>query len=192
MARCFSSAVVKGLFLAITVGGGRSALRRECDQGIRPGRFDPRKTAAERARRHRPLHVLGEGIVATGIENDEAQLLGRLDRLQNPVQRDRFVISVGVALKHGIHGDQIVGSVDLDAVAGIIDHRDIRIARLLGEVAQRPPHLGIFQIAPGFHDVEGSLPEHLGDGRRIVGRIGERHDVLIARIADDERHALFR
>jgi hypothetical protein len=32
-------------------------------------------------------------------------------------------------------------------MAGVMDHRDVGIPRLLGEIAQRAPHFGIFQIA---------------------------------------------
>jgi len=178
--------------LAVAVGGGRSAFRREGDQRVRPRRLDAGKPAAERARCHGALHALGKGIVAAGIEDDEPQLLGRLDRLQNAIQRNRLVIGVGVALQHGVDRNEVVGPVHLEAVAGIIDHGEIGIARLLGELAQRTPHFGVFEIAAGFDDVEGGLFEHVGDGGGIVGRIGKRNDVLIVGIADHERDALVR
>ena len=44
-------------------------------------------TAANRTRGERALHGSGKRIVAAGIENDEPQLLGRLDREQHAVER---------------------------------------------------------------------------------------------------------
>ena len=60
---------------------------------------------------------------------------------QDTVQRERLVIDVVVALELGVDRNQIIGAVDLDAVAGIIDHGDIGIAGLVGEFAQHPPRL---------------------------------------------------
>src|SRR5437879_5888187 len=45
------------------------------------------------------------------------------------------------------------------------------------------------QVARLDH-IKGRLLEHLGDGGCIVGGIGERGNVLVARITDDECDAL--
>ena len=101
---------------------------------------------------------LGEGIVAAGIEDDEAQLLGRLDRQQHAVERERFVIDVGVALELGVDRNQIIAAVHLDAVAGVIDHGDVGIAGAVGEITQRAAGIGRAQIVTGIDDVEIRRP----------------------------------
>ena len=97
---------------------------------------------------------------------------------------------VEVALELGVDRDQVVGAVDLDAVAGVVDHGDVGIARAVGEIAQHPPHLERAEIVPRHHDVEAGLLERVGHQRRIVGGIGEPRHVLIGGIADHQRHAL--
>ena len=47
----------------------------------------------------------------------------------------RLVVNVGIAFQPGVDRDQVVGAVDLDAVAGIVDHRDIGVARAVLEIA---------------------------------------------------------
>ena len=179
MCRCFDQCDRERAVLAVAIGGGRARLRRIGDQRVGAGRLDLGEAVADRARGHRALHGLGKRIVAAGVENDEPQLLGRLDRDQHAVERERLVIDVGVALELGIHRDQIVGAVDLDAVAGIIDHGDIGIAGAVGEVAQRAPRLGRREILAGIDDIETGILQRRGDPRRVIDGIGERRDVLV-------------
>ena len=124
------------------------------------------KAAADGARGHRSLHGLGERVVAAGVQDDEAQLLGRLHRQQarssGSARRERrlSVSSVGVGR------DQIVGPVE----ARCRDRRNRPPRRrprcpLLPEIAQRLTHPGDVQV--NFVDrVEARLPEHVADQRR--------------------------
>ena len=112
---------------------------------------------ADRARSDGALHVLGEGIVAAGIEDDEAQFLGRLDRQQHAVERERLVIDVGVALQLGVDRDQVIATIHLDAVTGVIDHGDVGIAGAVGKIAQRAAGVGSGQIVARIDHVETGI-----------------------------------
>jgi hypothetical protein len=93
------------------------------------------------------LHGLVEGIVTAGVQDDEPQLLGRFDDRQNAIERNSLVERIDVALQHGIHRDQIIGAVDLDAMSRIVNDGDIGIANGVGEIAQGAAHLGHIEIA---------------------------------------------
>ena len=47
--------------------------------------------------------------------------------MQQPVERQRLVKSVDVALEHGIDRDEIICALDLEPVAGKIDERPVRL-----------------------------------------------------------------
>ena len=147
----------KRAVLAVTVGRGGPGLGRIGDQDVRAGRLDLGQALPDRARSDRALHGPGERIVAAGVENHQAEFLGRLDRDQDAVEREALVIDVGVAFQPRIDRDQVVPAVHLDAVAGVIDHRDIGIARTIGEIAQRATGLGRRQVAAGIDDVEAGV-----------------------------------
>ena len=180
----------EGAVLAIAVLRGRAGLGGIGDQRIRARWLDLGKAAADRARRQRVLHVAREWIVAAGVEDHQAKLLGRLDRDQDAVQRKRLVVDVGVALELGVHRNQVVGAVDLHAMAGIIDHRDVGIARAVFEIAQHAPRVERRQIVAGDDDVEAGALERRRHHGSIIDRIRQRRHVLIGRIAEDQRHAL--
>ena len=173
----------------LAVGRERSGLGRERHQGIRRRGLDARQAAADRARR--APHRLGERIVAAGIEHDESQPFGRLDRAQDAIERDRLVLDVEVACKPRVDRDQIVGPVDLDAVARIEQQRHIGVARGLGEIAERLAHRRNAEIAAHIHAGKTGHLEQERNRGRVIGRITEHACVLVIRIADDKRDALF-
>ena len=177
--------------LAVAIGGRRAGLGRIGDQDVRAGRLDLGETLPDRARSDRALHGPGKRIVAAGVENHQPQLLGRLDRDQDAVEREAFVIDVGVAFQPRIDGNQVVPAIHLDAVAGVIDHRDIGIARAVGEIAQRATGFGRRQVAAGIDDVEAGVFQRRRDLGAVVNRIGQRCDILVGGIAQHQRHALF-
>ena len=189
--KCLASASVNGLLLAVAVHRGRAGLGGIGDQHVGAGRLDLGKALPDRARGERALHALGKGIVAAGIEDHEPQLLGGLDREQHAVQRKRLVIDVGVAFEPGVHRDQIIGAVDLHAVAGIIDHGDIGIAGHVGKIAQRAAGLGGRQIVAGIDHVEAGVLQRRRDHGAVIDRVRKRCGILVGGIADHQRHALF-
>ena len=135
--------------------------------------------------------VLANGLSRQASRITSRKLLGRLDRDQHAVERKRLVIDVGVAFQLRIHRNQVVGAVHLDAVAGVIDHGDIGIARAVGEVAQRAAGLGRRQVVAGIDDVEAGVLQRRRDHRAVVDRVRKRRHVLVGGIAEHQRHALF-
>ena len=176
--------------LAVAVGRGGTGLGRIGDQrsgwSARPWRGPARSRA-----RHGALHGARKRIVAAGVENHQPQLLGRLDRDQDAVEREALVIDVGIALEPRIDRNEIVAAIHLDAVAGIIDHRNIGIARTVSKIAQRATGFGRRQVAAEVDDVEAGLFQRGRNPGAIVNGIGQRRDVAIGRIAQHQRHALF-
>ena len=119
--------------VAVLRGGAR--LGGIGDQRVRAGRLDLGEAASDGARCDGPLHDPGKRIVTAGVEDDQPKLLGGLDRHQYAVQRQCLVIDVSVALQSCIYRDQIVGAVHLHAVASVIDHGYIGVARRIREIA---------------------------------------------------------
>jgi hypothetical protein len=81
------------------------------------------------------LHRVGEGVVAAGIEDHEPQPPGGLERLEHPIERNGLVLDVEITRQLRIRRHEVVYSVDLDAMPGKIDHRDIGISGGFGEFA---------------------------------------------------------
>src|SRR5262249_23517511 len=84
------------------------------------------------------------------------------------------------------------GAVELHAVPGIKHDRNVGVPRLLRELTNGPAQIGADEVAAKIDDVETDVLDQLGDGRRVVRRVGEPSGVLIGRVADDERDALLR
>jgi hypothetical protein len=61
-----------------------------------------------------------------------------------------------MTLEPSINRNQIIRAVDLEAVAGIVDDRDVCIGRLVGEIARRPPRFQrreiVSRIDPTFSE----------------------------------------
>ena len=183
--RCRERAV-----LAVAIGRGEPGLGRIGDQHVRAARLDLGEALPDRARGNRALHGLGKRIVPAGIENDEPQFLGRLDRDQHAIQRQGLVVNVGVAFQFCIDRNQIVRAVHLDAVAGVIDDGDVGVPGTVGEVAQRAPGFGRGQIAAGIDDIEAGLLQRRGDLGAVVNRIGKLRDIPVGGIAQHQGDAL--
>ena len=182
----------KGAVGAVAVLRREAGLGRIGDQRVGAVRLDLGQAAADAARDDRALHGLAERIVTAGVEDHQAKLLGRLDRDQDAVERQRLVVDVGVALELGVDRDQIVRAFDLDAVAGIVDHGDVGIARPVGEIAQHAPRLQRRQIMPGIDDVEAGVLQRPGHHRTVIDGVRERRRILIRRSWQGPARRAFR
>ena len=140
--------------LASAVVSGGTSLCREGNQGVRLAWLHTRETASQRTARNGAFHRPCERIVAARIENDEAQPLCGLDRLQHAIQRDRLVVGIAVLFKRSIDRNEIVHPVHFDTVACVVDDRHVGVAALVREVAQRSAHLCIRQVALRLNDLE--------------------------------------
>src|SRR5262249_38898452 len=96
------------------------------------------------------------------------------------------------ALEDRIDWDQIVGAVHLDAVSGIVDDRDIGVARHVRELANGATDHRDSKIRAAVDHVKAGIAQQFRDGGGVIDRIGHTWDVLIGRIADHERNALVR
>ena len=151
--------------------------------------LDLGEAARHAARAQAALHRLLKRIVAAGIEDHEPQFFYGIENAHDAVERHRLVFDVDVTLEPGVDRQQIVGAVDLDAVSGVVDDRDVGIARLVGEIAHHPAHVGVADVLLRVHDIEPRLPQHVGHRRRVPGRVGQPGDVLIGGITDHQRDA---
>jgi len=80
-------------------------------------------------------------------ENDQTQLRRRLGREKNPVQRNGFIIGIRIALERGVDRHNVVDAIDLEPVTGEVDDGNVGATCLVGEIAQRPAHFHVFQVA---------------------------------------------
>ena len=81
-------------------------------------------------------------------------------------------------------------AADLETVAGIVDDGDVGLVGDRFELADRALEFEIADVDLDIDRVEARVAEHLGDRARIPRRIGQLRNGLVARIADDQRHAL--
>ena len=75
-------------------------------------------------------------------------------------------------------------------MTGVVDDGEVRAGGGAREILQGPPH-GVEAEVGLATDREAQAREGLADGSRVIGRIGETRDALVAGIADDQRHPFF-
>ncbi len=63
-------------------------------------------------------------------------MFGRLDGKQDTIKWQRFVKNIRVRLQCRVHWNEVVGAVQFDSVAGVVDHGHIGVAGLAAEIAQ--------------------------------------------------------
>ena len=129
-------------------------------------------------------HVDRKRIVAAGIEDDQLQLLGRLDRSDHPVERHRLVLHVAIGFEAGVDWNEVVGAIELEAVAGEIDDRPVGTGCLVGKVVQC-----LHEVGPGGIEDQPNVGksvrlERLGDRGGIALRIGELGDRSVGGVTD--------
>src|SRR5258708_17265864 len=77
-------------------------------------------------------HAAREGIVPTGIENDDVESVARVAHLlDDPIRADGFYFDVAFALDLRRGGDQVVASIELHTMTGVIEQADGRRSGLL-------------------------------------------------------------
>ncbi len=111
---------------------------------------------------------------------------------QQAVERQGLVLDVVGGRELGVDGDQVVDAGRLEPVAGIIDDRNVRVARRRRKIADSALHLDDAEIDPLVDDIEPRALQQRRYGVRIVERIGEHARVLVFGVADNERDATKR
>lgn len=84
---------------------------------------------------------------------------------------NRLVVNVHIAFQYGVDRREIVGAVNLDAVAGSVDHRHVRLAGLVHEVTQHAAHVVYLQVATNLDIVEAGRRERFRNQRGLMGWI---------------------
>ncbi len=174
----------------LAVERGLAGAGRERDQrafaGLHLGKTALHVDAAGRRVR---LDLGGERIVAAGVEEDELDLGIAHGLVERQVDVDgRAQLDVHLRLDVGVDGQQVIGAADGDAVAGIIEQRDVGALRLAAEVEQFLRHLVAAEIG-SFDHLEADIAQR---GRHRLGvdrRVRQLRDVLVGAVADDEGNA---
>ncbi len=131
-------------------------------------------------------------IVATGVDDDQAQALGLADGVGEPLQRNGFAVGIAVVLELGIHRDQIVGAADPDAEPGIVHDGNIGVGDGILELSDGAFELQIAGVVLRIDDVKPGLLQHCGDGVCIFRRIAQGRHMLIGGIANHQRNTALR
>ena len=138
-------------------------------------------------RRRRRRHGARKRVVAAGIEHDELQLLRSVDRRHHLIQRHGFEQHVAVGGEFGVHRNQIIDAVHLDAVTRIIHHRPVRSVGCGGEAAQRLDHLVARHVDRQRHIVKADGAQCRRHFLRVAARIFQNGNRSVGGIADDQR-----
>ena len=85
--------------------------------------------------------------------------------------------------------DQVVASVHLQAVAGIIDDGDVGIEGFLGELVQKLAHCDLVQVQ-ALDDGEAGAAQRLGHQLAIANRVRKGNGMDIGAVADHQRDLL--
>ena len=135
--------------------------------------------------------IVGERIVAAGVEHDDGDRNRVLETVENIGERNELLAGPVERRQIGIDRDKEVLAARLDSMAGIIEDRDVRLGSVLDEifkVARKAPGLAVRR----HFGLEAELVEQFLDRARIILRVGERRQMFVGGISDDERDALQR
>ena len=92
---------------------------------------------------------------------------------QRPAQGDRLIFYVGIALKRGIHGYQIVGAVHLNSVPREEQYCNVGVMDLVSEVAQGATHCNQSKIMVDLDHLEARFPKQGLDRIGVTCRVGK-------------------
>ncbi len=120
------------------------------------------------------------------------QLLRRLRRQRDTIERDGLVVDIVVARQLGVDGNEVIGAADLDAVAGIIDDGDVGVRGRKHELAHRALELDDADVSPLVDDLEFRFVQQRREFASasltvLVRDVG----MFILAVADDQRFNAF-
>ena len=124
----------------------------------------------------RRVHAaVAERIVAAGIEQQQIDLGARLLQfVENSGEPDALQEHVAIIHRIGIDRHQIVQPVGLDAMAGVIEQRDVGADQFLLKFLQRGVEAGLVEIelrAAADHE-EAERRERVRHQLRVIARVG--------------------
>ena len=120
----------------------------------------------------------------------EAELARTIHRIQHLIERGGLEIDIARAFEFGVHGDQEIGAIHLNAMAGKIDHRHIRAIRLGPEILKRAAKAVIIEIKAWLRAGKIEAGQGLADGFGVVGGILQDVGMPVNRITDHQRDTL--
>ena len=164
----------EGAVVAAAVFGDLVGAGGHDDDRVARHRVDPRQALLHRCRAsgdaEAARHPVDERIVAAGVEQQDADLLGLRHLAEEELERQRLIDQVALPLELGVGRQQVVLVVDLDAMAGIEDQRRVRLLSADAEGTERPSKRALVGVV-GFFDLEIEMPQRLGDPTRVVDRV---------------------
>jgi hypothetical protein len=181
-------AVAIGPAVSRFLSGGR----RKGDQGVAAGRLHAREPAPElRAalkRGQAAAEILGQRIVAAGIEEDEVGRRLGFHQPDDGVELDRLGGEQELVLEPGIGGDQVVPVIHLQAVARIEEQADLRLVERARELLDGLGEVLLIEVASEQH-LEPELLQRLGDVGGVVAGIAQGRGVRVGRVPDHQGDA---
>ena len=107
---------------------------------------------------------------------------------------DELKIDIGLALEIGADRHEIVRTAHLYAMAGVIEQPDIGALDLPAETLHRIVDFGLVEIElrAVADQIEAKRAQGIRHQRGVVDGVFQPRDILVGRIADDERDALVR
>ena len=134
--------------------------------------------------------VVAKGLLRQEDDDAEAVLVVR-ELTEEEVERNRLVLEGTLRSRVAIDRQQVMLALDLDAVAGEIDHGEGGVGVVLRELLDLDPRRLPLPVEEVFHGEADPL-QRLADGVGVVPRLAEGRDVGIVVVADDEGDALGR
>jgi len=175
VSRCLvnSPLVSPALSLAVAPGDVANAMKLPLPVAMAASPLAPGSRGAER-------------VVAAGIQHQDAQrCAGSLDPLQHAPRRVSLVGHVGLLFRVEIDRDQVVFSLHLHAVAGVVEEGDVIGADTLDEGIDSSVEGAQIGVRCGLH-LETELPERGRQGLGVMYGVAQGTGG-IGRVADHQR-----
>ena len=184
--RAGERAVVAFLTVERGLPGAGGKRNQRAFAGLHFGEALLHRHAAGRVR----LDLGGERIVAAGIEEHQLDLGVAHGLVERQVDIDRRPqLDVHLRLDVGIDRQQVVGTADRDAVAGVEEYGDVGALRPLAELEQLLRHRVAGEVG-AFDDVEADIAQRRRHRLGVDRRVRKLRNVLVGAVADHEGDTL--
>jgi hypothetical protein len=146
----------------------------------------------------RPQSPAAERIVSAGVEDHDVEppagTVRRVHLVEHPVHVEHLEFRVRLPRHVRVDGNEIVRAAELDAVAGIVEQRDVGALHLCPEALHGAIEAGLVQVdlrtAAGQREAKPA--QGVGDEPGVARRASQRRNAGVFRIAHDEGDTLVR
>ena len=156
---------------------------------VRLHRREARADRRRAAQRKGPRQRARQGVVAAGVKDDDAHGRIRRERGEHRLDRNRARLKLRRLLQFGIHGNEVVAPVHLQAVTGIEDQRDVGVVGGLRELVEKLGHPCFVQIRSLDHRETGAA-QRVCDKLAVGGRVWKGDGMGIGAVAYHQRNTL--